>query len=107
MRRAQPGKVSCHAVGVQIVKNDPYHLYIHQPPHLVGEVLHGTAFGDGYVAPTRQRLTGQEDVAGTAAPVLVVLASRGVPGWAGMGGLVSASSWVEVSSKHTTGRSGS
>ena len=41
-----------HAVGVQIVKNHPYHWsvgigYIHQPLHLVGEVLQGTAFSDG------------------------------------------------------------
>ena len=33
--------------------------------------------------------------------------AAGDPGWAGNGGRTSASSWVEISSKHTTGRLGS
>jgi len=69
-----------HAVGVQIVQDHADdggvgvgHVY--QPPHLVGEVLHGATFGDSHMAPARQRLAEQEKVAGAAASVLVVLTS--------------------------------
>ena len=70
-----------HAVGVQVVEHHPYDCgvgigHIHQPAHLVGEVRHSAPFGDRHVAPARQRLTGQEEIAGAAAPILVVLASR-------------------------------
>ena len=51
---------------------------LHQPPHLVGEVLQGTAFSDGYVAPTARG----SQVRKMLRVVLVVLAS-GRPGWAG------------------------
>ena len=45
-----------HAVSVQVVEDDPDHWSIrvgdiHQPPHLVSEVLHGTLLGDGHVPP--------------------------------------------------------
>ena len=67
-----------HAVGVQIVQDHADdggvgvgHVY--QPLHLVGEVRHGAAFGDGNVSPTRQRLAEQEEVASAAPAVLVVL----------------------------------
>ncbi len=77
------GKVSYregHAVGVQVVQDDPDHGgvgigYIHQSPHLVGEVLYGAPFGHGHMAPARQRLTEQKEVAGASAAVLIVLAS--------------------------------
>ena len=70
-----------HAVDVQVVENDAYHGSVgigcvHQPLHLVGEVSHGAAFGDGDMTPARQRLTGQEDVAGASAAILVVLTPR-------------------------------
>ena len=70
-----------HAVGVQVVKDHADHWgggigHIHQPLHLVSEVLHGAAFGDGYVAPAGQGFTGQEEIAGAAPTVLVVLAPR-------------------------------
>ena len=50
--------------------------HIHQPLHLVSEILHGAALRDGHMSPPRQRVTEQEDVAGAAAPILVVLAPR-------------------------------
>ena len=107
-----------HAVGVQIVQDDPDHGgvgigCVHQPAHLVGEVLHGAAFGDGDVAPASPGFAEQEEVAGAAPAVLVVPVSTGqalASGSSRLGGQRFshvASSWVEVSSKHTTGRSGS
>ncbi len=52
-------------MGVQIIQDNPHHLgirvgLVHQPTHLMGEVLPGPALGDGHVPPTPQRLTGQE-----------------------------------------------
>ena len=45
-------------VSVQIVQDRPHHLgfrvgFIHQPAHLVGEVLHGAPFGDRHMPPAR------------------------------------------------------
>ena len=67
-----------HSVDVQVVQDHPDHRnlrvgFIHQPAHLLGEILHGTSLGHRHVAPTGQRLTGQEQVAGSLPPVLVVL----------------------------------
>ena len=97
-------------MGVQIIHDNSHYLdlrvsLIHQPTHLVGEVLAGPSLGDGHVPPTPQRFTGQEQVPGSLPPVLVVLAPRR-PGFAERGGRGSLSSWVEVSSKQTTGRRG-
>ena len=66
-------------MGVQIIQDDPHYLdlgvgLVHQPTHLVGEVNHGAALGDGHVPPAPQRLTGQEQVARALPAVLVVLA---------------------------------
>ena len=57
-----------HAMGVQslprtrygVVENDADHGgvrvgHVHQPPHLVGEVLHGAPLRDGQMAPAKQR----------------------------------------------------
>ena len=69
------------AMGVQIVQNHPHYLglrvgLIRQPTHLLGEVLGGAPLGQRHVTPAGQRLTGQEQVAGSLPPVLVVLAQR-------------------------------
>ena len=53
---------------VQIVENQPNHRdigvgLIHQPPHLLSEVLHGALPGYRHVAPAPARLTGEEQVA--------------------------------------------
>ncbi len=83
------------AMGVQIVQDHSNHRdirigLIHQPAHLVGKVLLGAPFRYLYVPPPCQGFAGQEQVAGAA----------------GMGGRASASIWVDVSSKQTTGLSG-
>ena len=70
-----------HAVGVQIVEDHADHgrvgiRCVNQPLHLVGEVLHGAALGDSHMAPASQWLAEQEEVAGAALAVLVVLAPR-------------------------------
>ena len=44
--------------------------FIHQPAHLLGELLHRTSFGPPHAA---RRLAGQEQVAGSLPTVLVVL----------------------------------
>ena len=70
-----------HSVGVQVVQDHPDHWdlrvgFIHQPAHLLGEVLHRAPFSNRHLPPTRQRLAGQEPVAGALPPVLVVLPQR-------------------------------
>ena len=65
-------------MGVQIIECDPHHLglwigFIHQPTHLMGEVLYGAPLGHRRLPPARQRLTGQEQVARPLPPVLLVL----------------------------------
>ena len=78
---------------VQIVQHHSDHRYVwvglvHQPAHLKGEVLHGTLPGDSHVAPASPGLAGEEQVAGSAPHVLVVLspgASRGR--WQGRTGI--------------------
>ena len=47
---------------------------IHQPAHLVGEVLHGAPLGYRHMAPALQRDTGEQQIAGTSSHVFVVLA---------------------------------
>ena len=66
-------------VGVQVVQNQPDYRnvgigLIHQPPHLVGEVLLGAPLRDFHVSPPCFGLAGQEQVAGPFPPVLVILA---------------------------------
>ena len=68
-------------VRVQIVQDQPHHLYlrvslVHQTAYLMGEVLHGAPLGHRHVAPAGQGFTGQEQVAGALPPVLVVLTPR-------------------------------
>ena len=65
-------------MSVQIVQDQPHHLgfrvgFIHQPAHLVGEVLHGAPLGDRHMPPAGQGLTGQKQVAGALPAILVVL----------------------------------
>ena len=69
---------------VQIVENQPNHRdigvgLIHQPPHLVSEVLFGALFRYFCVPPACQGFAGQEQVPGALPPVLVVL-TPGVSG---------------------------
>ena len=66
------------AVGVQIVQDHPDRLdlrvgLVHQPAHLMGEVLHRAAPGHRHMPPACQRLASQEQVARTLPAVLVVL----------------------------------
>ena len=66
---------------VQIVENQPNHRdigvgLIHQPPHLLSEVLHGALPGYRHVAPAPARLTGKEQVARPCPLVFVVLTPR-------------------------------
>ena len=49
---------------------------IHQPPHLLSEVLHGALPGYRHVAPAPARLTGEEQVARPCPVVFVVLTPR-------------------------------
>ena len=68
-------------VRVQVVHDHPHHgglrvSFVHQPTHLMGEVLHRAPLGHRHVTPARQRLTGQEQVADALPPVLVVLPQR-------------------------------
>ena len=101
----------CRAVGVQVVQDHSDYGYlgvrfIHQPAHLVGEVLHGAPLRNRHVPPAGQGLTGQEQVAGARPAVLVVLPPWSL--WLGrQRGTGVTSNWVEVSSKQTTGRWGS
>ena len=71
----------CRTVRVQVVHDHPHHRglrvsFVHQPTHLMGEVLHGAPLGHRHMTPARQRLTGQEQVADALPPVLVVLPQR-------------------------------
>ena len=68
------------AVDAQVVENHAGHGGVgmrcfHRPLHLVGEVLHGASLVDGQIAPAGLGLTEQEEIAGAAAPTLVVLSS--------------------------------
>ena len=70
-----------HPMRVQIVENQPDHRdirvgLIHQPPHLLSEVLHGALPGYRHVAPAPARLTGEEQVACPCPLVFVVLTPR-------------------------------
>ncbi len=70
-----------HQMGVQIIENQPVHRdiwvgLIHQPPHLVCEVLHGASLRYRHVAPTPAGLAGEEQVACARSQVLVVLTHR-------------------------------
>ena len=67
-----------HPVGVQVVQDHPDHRdlwvgFIHQPAHLLGEILHRAPFSNRHMAPAGQGFTGQEQVAGSLPTVLVVL----------------------------------
>ena len=70
-----------HTMSIQIVEDHADHSrvgvgHVHHPAHLMGEVLHGAPLGDGQVAPARQGFTGQEDISGAAAAILIVLPPR-------------------------------
>lgn len=57
-----------NAVGVQIVQNQPDYRnmgigLVHQPPHLLGEVLGGVPLGHAHISPPSQGLAEQEQVA--------------------------------------------
>ena len=70
-----------HPVGVQVVQDQANHRdlrvsLVHQPAHLVGEVLGGAPLRHCHVAPARPGLAEQEQVAGALPPVLVVLPLR-------------------------------
>ena len=63
-----------HAVSVQVVEDHANHWgvgigHVHQPLHLVGEVVNSAPLGAGHLSPARQGLAGQEEVAGAAAVV--------------------------------------
>ena len=56
-----------------VVHDHPHHRslrvsFVHQPTHLMGEVLHGAPLGHRHMTPARQRLTGQEQVADALPP---------------------------------------
>ena len=101
----------CRPVGIEVVQHDPNPLrlgvgFVHQPPHLVGKVLHPPLLGDRHMPPTPQGLAEHEQIARAVASVLIVKPLSPSPmGWIGM--RRSAISWVEVSSKQTVGRRGS
>src|ERR671918_1576503 len=66
------------AMGVQVVQDYPDHLsfrigFIHQPPHLLGEVLHRALFGHLQVPPALLRLEEQKQVAAAVTLVLVIV----------------------------------
>ncbi len=52
---------------------------IHQPTHLVGEVLPCPALGDGHLPPAPQRLTGQKQVARTLPAGVAIGGERLLP----------------------------
>ena len=98
-------------MGAQVVHHDADHLrlgvlLIHQPLHLVGEVLVPSVLGDGYVPPAALGLAEQEEVPGAAPLVFVILSVR-LPRLGGQGARFSPSSCAGVSSKQITGRLGS
>ena len=64
-------------VGVQVVHHDSHPLgfriaFIHQPLHLLREVLHRPLIGDSNVPPTALRLTHHEQVADPVAPIFII-----------------------------------
>ena len=84
-------------VRVQVVHDHPHHRglrvsFVHQPTHLMGEVLHRAPLGHRHMTPARQRLTGQEQVADALPPVFVVLS----PEFRRRDGRVSANNWVDL-----------
>ena len=103
-------------MGVEVVQHHPYLLGcrvggIAQPPHLLGEVHHGAAFGHCHVSPARPGLAQHEQVSGAISFVLVVVSlpssrlgwdQRPLLGQQLLGGLPK-----QISGKQTTGRSGS
>ena len=81
LRRRESFVQGRRTMSVKVVHDHPHHRglrvrFVHQPTHLMGEVLHGTPLGHRHLPPARQWLTGQEQVAGTLSPVLVVLPQR-------------------------------
>ena len=69
------------AVGIEVVQDHSYHRdvgigLVHQPAHLMGKVLGGAPLGHRHMAPPRQGLAGQEQIAGPLPPVLIVLTLR-------------------------------
>ena len=63
-------------MSVQVVQNQPDHRdigvsLVHQPPHLMGEILHGTSPRYGHPAPTRLGFADQEQVARSRPLVLL------------------------------------
>ena len=68
-------------MGVQIIQNHPDHRdigigLIHQPAHLMPEVLGGAPLGNRHVPPAGQGLAGHGQIPGSLPPVLVVLTPR-------------------------------
>ena len=96
-------------IRVQSFQNHSDHRYlwvglVYQPAHLMSEVLHGTPLGDRHVAPARLGFTSEEQVAGAAAHVLVVLApgtSRGR--WQGRTGIGQQLGGTLVETDHRPG----
>ena len=67
----------CRPVGIEVVQHDPNPLrlgvgFVHQPPHLVGKVLHPPLLGDRHMPPTPQGLAEHEQIARAVASVLIV-----------------------------------
>ena len=64
-------------MGVEVIQHHSDLLcfgvsFINQPPHLMGEVNHGAAFGHVHVPPARQGLAEQEQVAGPITFIFIV-----------------------------------
>jgi hypothetical protein len=74
--------------------------------HAVSIIHGGAPFGDFDLAPGPMRIEGDEEIDGAVAAVLVIVRSR-FPGSGGIGWRTSPMSWTGVSSKQTSGRSGS
>ena len=85
----------------------PFEMEIGQVFQDMGVIRGGVAIRDFDVTPAFERREHHEQIGGPVALVFVIETGRGRPAFIGIGERVSATSCFEVSSRQTSGRSGS